>query len=568
MNLNLFEKANIAKLFPLAFITAFFIFQLAYIHADTPYFLTDDAGAYCDEGYKTNDARNLVLFGNAKWSENDEYRGWLKKSPITVYYNWLLFKLFGVSLAVARLGNLLFALGSLFLFYLILHKSYDFQTALLSLILCGVNQVFFFYSRLALLEFKMMFFILLGLYCMLFIKQSYLFGAPAAACLIAAYYCKALSVLFYISLILFVILTYKRGFLLSKILQIKNLIICALILIASVVLIQFYLVHHREHYDSLFFFGRHFRSPVGALLFWPTQEFFTKNPLIAFLAIIYIGRLVILIVEGKPYNRNDLFLLIWVVSGTVILAVVSYQPLRYYVYLVFPATALAVRSILHFSSNWKSLFEKRNALLRGTIFVLSFYLLIIHTGFIPFVPVYKSYQWVISAVKFFGVFSAAIIVVMAFIYIYLRKRKEIGELFFNLPNRNITIFLVVSVLSFHLMPITKWALNPKFELDDIARKICEFNDDSIIVGDWAPQLCINTDRKVLYQTTDKNLKWTMNLKNLAKIKPNFLVIVDGLNDRILRLFKLRYPAAAQDNPQYIFPYAGRSIHFYELNFAN
>ena len=283
MNLNLFEKANFTKLFPITFITLYFIFQFIYIHADTPYFLTDDAGAYCDEGYKTNDARNLVLFGNTKWSENDQYRGWLKGSPITVYYNYLLFKLFGVSLTIARLGNLLFALGSLFLFYLILKKSYDHQTALLGLILCAVNQVFFFYSRLALLEFKMMFFILLGLYCMLFIKQNYFFIAPAVACLLSAYYCKASALLFYISLILYVILTYKNGSLLSKILRVKNLIIGALIFIPTFILIQYYLIYYRDYYDAVYLFGRHFRSPMGAVLFWIEQKFFTKNPLLSFL---------------------------------------------------------------------------------------------------------------------------------------------------------------------------------------------------------------------------------------------------------------------------------------------
>ena len=198
-----------------------------------------------------------------------------------------------------------------------------------------------------------------------------------------------------------------------KILRFKNLIIGALIFIPTFILIQYCLIYYRDYYDAVYLFGRHFRSPLGALLFWPTQEFFTKNPLIAFLAIIYIGYLVILIVEGKPYGRQDLFLMIWILSGTVILAVVSYQPLRYYVYLVFPVIALAVRSILFFSANWKSLFGKRNALLKGTIFVLSFYLLIIHTGFIPFMPVYKSYRWVISAVKFFGVFSVVVIMFLA-----------------------------------------------------------------------------------------------------------------------------------------------------------
>lgn len=564
--MRLFEKDSFTKVFLLIFVTLYFVFQLIHINADTPISISDNAGAFCDEGYKTLDARNLALFGKTHWTEKDEYGGWIKGSPITVYFNLLLFKLFGVSLGIARLGNLFFALGSLFVFYLILKKSYDQQYAFLGLILCAVNQVFFFYSRIALFEFKMMFFILLGLYFMLFVKQNYLFLVPTIICWIAAYYCKASVLIFYISLIFYFCITYKNGLLLHKILRPKNLIFSALIFLTVFWLLEYFFIYHRDYYDTIDLFNRHFRSPMGAVLFWITQKFFTKNPFLSFLAIIYVGYMLILIVEGKPYNKKDLFFVVWLILGTFVLSFISYQPLRYYVYLVFPLIAVAVRSIFCFSSIWKILFENKNLWLKGSIFVLSFYLLVIHSSFLQLMPVRTEMGWDIQAIKFLGVFSVITILVLAFVYILLIKKKEVGEVFVRIPYRYLYTILLVLILGIHIIPIAKWAFNPNYELANISKKINELNDGSILVGDWVPQLCINTDRRVLYLTMDKKLKWSRNFNNLDKIKPDYLVITSDINDHILRQFNLNYPGVAKDTPHYELNYAGRTIKFYELDF--
>ena len=86
------------------------------------------------------------------------------------------------------------------------------------------------------------------------------------------------------------------------------------------------------------------------------------------------------------------------------------------------------------------------------------------------------------------------------------------------------------------------------------------------MGDWAPQLCINTDRKVLYLAMDKKLKLSQNFYNLDKIKPDYLLIEDGLNDHVMRQFNLIYPGVAKDTHHYKLKYAGRTILFYKLDF--
>jgi hypothetical protein len=111
----------------------YFAAHLYLINADTPVnfgAVTFDGGAYCDEGYKTLDARNWILYGSIKWTDTDEYPGWLNDSPLTVWLNYLAFKYFGVSLFSARLVSLFFALGSCLLFYRLLTREYGYLPAL------------------------------------------------------------------------------------------------------------------------------------------------------------------------------------------------------------------------------------------------------------------------------------------------------------------------------------------------------------------------------------------------------------------------------------------------------
>ena len=311
----------------LLFLGSYFLFHLYFLEADTPASLTYGAGTYCDEGYKTLDARNIVLFGTTHWTDLDDYHGWIKGSPITVYFNYIMFSNFGVSLTSARLGNVFFAMGCFILFYLILEKIYDRRHAFLGIILCGVNQVFFFYSRIALFEFKMMFFVLLGIYFMLYVGQQFLFFIPMIAAWVAAYYCKASVQMFYISLIIYLFLIYKNGLLLNFLFKKKVFWISAIFLVMVLGILQFFFVFQREVYDNVSLFGRGYRSPAGAAVFWIIQEFFTKNPFLIFLTLSFYGYIITRILEKKVYNRFDLFFMVWLVFGTAMFSLVSFVQL-------------------------------------------------------------------------------------------------------------------------------------------------------------------------------------------------------------------------------------------------
>jgi len=541
-------------------------FQMTFINVDTPSSLTYGAGTYCDEGYKTLSARNMVLFGETHWTELDEYAGWVKGSPVTVYFNYVMFEIFGVSLATARAGNVLFAVGCLIVFYLILKKIYDRKHALLGVVLLGVNQVFFFYSRIALFEFKMMFFVLLGLYVMLFVREHQFFIIPMIGSWIAAYYSKASVEMFYITLVVYFSLMYKNGAGLNLMLKKRNLWILAFLLIIGLGVLQFFFVFQREAYDSVSLFGRGYRSPAGAAVFWVGQEFFTKNAVLIFLGVIYAGYVIVQLMEQKGYNKYDVLFLVWFVLGTGMFALVSFVQLGYYIYVIFPLIALAVRGILLFGPIMKTLFEEGYAGLKFVVVLLAVYLLIVHTSFLSFWPIRSEYGWEAQAVKYFGLMSTVIVCFVTVGFVVLRRNEKYVSGVFKLSKRKYVSVFVTLILLSNLVPIASWAVRPKYELKEISQKLDGFKDGSIFIGDWAPQLVIDTPHRVLYTMTSKDLKASRNFHNLGEIKPDYLVIVDRLNDHMLEHFRMEYPGVSATSPHSSYTYAGKKILLYELDF--
>jgi len=331
-------------------------------------------------------------------------------------------------------------------------------------------------------------------------------------------------------------------------------------------ILQFFFVFHRELYDSVSLFGRGYRSPAGAAVFWISQEFFTKNPILIFLTLSYSGYIIIRILEKRDFNRFDLFFMVWLAFGTAMFSLVSFVQLGYYVYLTFPLVILAVRCIFSFPLVIRCLFEEKYMIFKWIIFTSSFVLLITHFSFLSYWPVRHELGWDVRAIRYLAVFSMITFSLLTFLYFFLRRNKRIIRVLSEFSHAKYVVFFSIVILFFQIVPISKWALNPKYELMNIHEKMNEFEKGSILVGDWAPQVCINTPHRVLYSTMSKDLNFTLNFFNLDLIKPDYLVIVDGLNDRILHQFNLEYPGVAKEFPHSSFKYAGRSIKLYELNF--
>jgi hypothetical protein len=113
-----------------------------------------------DEPAKAHEARNKALFGKWKLSEADEYGFWRRHSPVWVYGQYLWFTLFGVSYASARAYVVLYGIAGIGLLFALTATHYGVLAAVFASVLLSFNFAYLQYTRLALMEPALIFFLL------------------------------------------------------------------------------------------------------------------------------------------------------------------------------------------------------------------------------------------------------------------------------------------------------------------------------------------------------------------------------------------------------------------------
>ncbi|WP_309707166.1 glycosyltransferase family 39 protein, partial [Armatimonas sp.] len=122
--------------------------RFLWLDADPWPLLDWSSGIWTDEGFYTYNARNAILFGQARL---DGFNN-ANLMPLLDLAQRLVFGKFGVGLIVARSLSVLASLLALFFFWDGLRRGFGKKTALTGLALLGTDVFFWGYSRLALME--------------------------------------------------------------------------------------------------------------------------------------------------------------------------------------------------------------------------------------------------------------------------------------------------------------------------------------------------------------------------------------------------------------------------------
>lgn len=156
------RKALYPVLICIVFFVSIAFLRFYNLEADPDVSLSRWSGVfYTDEGWHNGNAINKVLTGN--WLCDD--RNHMRLMPLLPLMVFFLFKLFGISLMVARLPSVVLSLVTILLcFHFVRKGKRIYPLALVNLFLVGTNYYFFIYSRTALLEIPMISFGVLGLY--------------------------------------------------------------------------------------------------------------------------------------------------------------------------------------------------------------------------------------------------------------------------------------------------------------------------------------------------------------------------------------------------------------------
>jgi len=543
----------------LVFALAYFGLQLHQIDADTPTNLGAvrlDGGAFFDEGYKTLEARNLVLFGKTKWAAADEYSGW-SSNPFTIWSNYWTFRLFGLSLRNARLLSLCFAAGATVLMWLLLRRRFGRLHAHWGLTVFLLHPLFILYSRQAILEIKILFFGMLALYFLVSRRHSLPVRTMCAcAGFFLAFLCKDTIVPWVGSILAAAVTLHLSQAVTST--RTKRAVAAGVAVLAATSWVWYAL-----HGGEFFFQGRPLASPAGIVKGLLAIEIFHMNPMVALLALIGCIYLTYAVLSNRPFRRSDLMMVFWLLIPLVAFTLFDYRPTRYYM-LCLPAMIwLTIYALVNLGAILRAL-PLRPAGVMGTVLVLvgaigllSCGMRVIQTFPMGIDPEITS----IVAVSRYGLppiflCSAAVVVIMA----RLRRHSSFSKRATNLGMVLLTAFCLLNVYE-----LARWVRSPKYELQRAFRTVGSLGPDAVLVGEWAPQFSVDTGVKTIYSCM-KLGGW--NVYNLNLIRPTHLLILESSSDeqRFKVLVDKLYPGARSSKPIRQFEYAGQPVSIYRFSF--
>jgi 4-amino-4-deoxy-L-arabinose transferase-like glycosyltransferase len=546
--LQLLKQVTGRKIFypiVITLIIFFTLMRLIHINADAPQDLTMSAASYTDEGFKTYDARNMVLFGDWKWTPEDEYEGWNIKSPLTVLPHVWVFKHFGVSYASIRILSVLYAAATMALIFIFLARNYDRLTALTGLVLFGINYFAAMFNRLGMYESHLIFYIMvsvlgfsesfrpfrdrhesesdasyatkkalyraaffmigfIGFAGGFFVKRNLLILVPAMAPAVILYICNRYN--------------------LSE--RIMNGALLLFVAIFAVIYIPFaHMDQLKVNLAFLLMSYKIFGQPVSAFLpftaFDPLQnvlakgiymEFIFLHPFTFFISILFSLYAIYRYIFGKRRNTADLFLACWLLFGLLFTTVMYYSPSRYYLLLIIPLVSLASRVIADFGNNDSpEFFTEKKRFPYNLVFSIFILFTLLYTGIVLLVHTIPQSVKNLLVDRFYpaivkGDFSnltiimtAAAVLWLACIITTIVMRKRLINF---LKNPKFPAIILSIIMALQLFQYGKWFLFHEHTLYNASKELGrELPPNAILAGSWSAGLVVeNKTRAIIIQS--------------------------------------------------------------------
>ncbi|MFW5862875.1 MAG: hypothetical protein ACOCWZ_11575 [Spirochaetota bacterium] len=545
--------------------------RIVYINADAPQDISISAAIYTDEGFKTYSPRNKVLFGNWKWTPEDEYRSWVNSSPVaTGAYTWI-FNHLGVSFHTIRSLSILYGVMTILLMSLFLLHCYGVNTALVGTAFFSMNFFVIMFNRLGLYETHLLlyaaltFVLMYGawnlwrrtfplknsqsritlLFAILFII---LLIAGAATSFITGFYIKKSITLILVAIIPAIILSMTT---LNGSLNTRRPIIFSTII--AFIFIFYLLFAHlsflHTHLGSIFNI-RILGTKLGSIL--PLRdlaplyvfvgkglyrEFIFLQPVMLFFAFYYSVYTFYRFAYRQGPVSVDLFLASWFFFGLVLLMMLKYNPARYFLMLSVPAAILSARGLYTLAAARFSDFrrEPRPFTIKLVLAIASFFAVlysavILYVHIIPFSIRNTLYDMVYPH-AIAGNLDKALpvlipvgggVILVAFLFFLFRKK--ISNWIFS-PSSAVTLLLIIIV--FHVFQTGRWIITHDNNLYTVSTELGDaLPENAVIAGSWSAGLvCENSMRALIIQS-----KNTYNYALFKKIINNQPVSVHRLKE--------------------------------------
>jgi 4-amino-4-deoxy-L-arabinose transferase-like glycosyltransferase len=521
------------------------VLRLQHIKADPPRLLvhlTYSAGIYFDEGMYCHNARNKILFGT--WVL-DDWNPLVYNAILTgIYYAG--FKLFGISIVTVKVINILFGLLGITFVYLAVRRYLCPSYSLAIAFLFAFDFYWTMYNRIGLLEnFSTLFFII-SYYFLVRSKEKSWNMALVGIFVSLAALSKYLFLYFFLTSSLAVL--YEAWQEKKRSLALKFFAGCF-----SILALWFLLIYIP--------FSSAFRK-IGsgwADLSWPENvgkvffniyrnnfpRFMSLIPLI-FISGLFFSAMVLLKLRRKNPRPDilEFFVFLWIVGTFFEVAILNYQPLRYYLPIV-PGLFLALSLVLK-NRDW--LGEHKKEIIWVFLLLAAFFYRF-WIGLVIWPSAFLAFNHPVAR---FLLYPALVLVFL----IWLKKNRkwEIAG----------TLYILCSLaLSSLLIYYAQFYRQPEYRLESIAARIRTLPPGSVLMGNEAPRLALETNFRFFVAFEG----WFNDEDPFRLYRPTHLLVLDKFWGGEIVWIKRRFPEIADNLILYRrLPIWDTTISLYKVNY--
>jgi 4-amino-4-deoxy-L-arabinose transferase-like glycosyltransferase len=481
------------------------VLRLQHLRADPPRYLvhlTNSAGIYFDEAMYCHNARNKILFG--EWML-DDWNPILYNAALTGIY-YAAFKLFGITIVAAKVTNILFGLLGVLFLYLAVRRYLSEGCALALTFLFGIDFYWLMYNRIGLLEnFSTLFFILSFTF-LVRAKEKPWNLVLVGVCVGMAVLSKYLFFYFFFSAglaVLYYAWSERRWTHLARFLAGFFTVLAAWFFVVFLPLASSFRKIGSGWMD----------------LSWPEtigKIFFNiyRNNLPRYMslmpALFVVGLLFLAMVITRLWKKNprpdvrEMFVFLWLGGTFFQMAILNYQPLRYYLNFdpaLFLAASLTVRNrewLRNHAGQAAWLFLP----LAGGFYKFWIGLVKFPSGFLAF-----NYRAVC-----YLVYPALILIFMLWLGPLRRRLEAAGKIY-------IAVAIALSSLTVYYR---NFYAKPVYQLETISSSLRQLPEGSVIMGNEAPRLALETR----FRFFPAFQGWFNDEDPFRRLRPTHLLVLD------------------------------------------
>ncbi len=542
----------------------FLLTRIIHIHADPPLYLSESLGTFFDEGIYNHNARNLMLFGQWKLDEwNDFYY-----SAVSTWLKYLTFQIIGIGRAQIRLFSIFFSMISLLFIYLAARESYGRKTALLALLLFGINFISIMYARLGMQDTQTLTVFIIGFY----LWQK---GTREAGTKKGDWFLFSSGAVFFLSytfknLFLYLLPVPIAAFGLYLLMHLRNKTSFRKLFKGFVSLCAGMLASFLLWFTAFYL---PFKGPIAEFgKFFTTQQMFPEKNLSLYANNLYrtflfkyvstspavlIGSFLLLFLllfwlytkRKKHIFASDVFLVTWFGACFLFLGIISYRPTRYFLPILPVLCVMAARFLIVLYKTSKIKLDKK---IHWSFYPLGAAILtvLIHRCLIPWV--YRYFQ-IKPADAFPFVYPGTVefiisLAVAASLTVYIacpkigKKRREI-----KLPKYlalSCIILVVLPSLYLEGKHYFTWARSPEYFIRNLGEDIERYVGQSGSIGGMdAPGAAFDTPYKVLI-SYEKFVNYKQN--PITQYGLTHLFLVDNRDIHEKDYYFNKYPEEMKD----------------------